>query len=603
MCDSPELTARLDKLIAILDPAAHVQQQPQRPYDDATYFIGNTQSNLYLTYRGRKHLYLFSANALTLNLQDIGTLAVPANTWTDISFRENMQVFTTNQVTAVPVYVKATDELLPGAYVGGASIVNLHNADNQTVPSGNAQLVDNLAVLLNAIGKTDRQREVGADAAPSDGITTTASNLAQTQSSNATGAITAGQTTNAVITPTTITSGMVANQQVDIDFGTANQESGFIVSTTPTTLTVQPVNGSPSAPAWLNAHSGTYKVQVKAYNVTRDAKGENSGADGTGTAVALEYEWNSGGPPLASGNPSLDQYDRETLILGQGTDSQACNATTAGDTQITLTVAKRTLTPGAPIRMSGAALSETVYVDQSYVIGSNTVIPLKHPIVNTGQTLAAWQKYTPDGPGTNAVPLYGEGMEGVLLADATAPGFGRMWQGTTAGEANINISKIAGGSATNATYSPSGNNNDPGLVVKADPQLWNGATWDFQRNNLDNITLLASAAQTTTQTTADQTNFNARGVIVTLDATVNAGGLGSITLEIDAKDPVSGKYVALLTGAAVVSVTTNIYVVYPGATTVANATIGVPLPRTWRVKVTANNANPVTYSVGASLII
>ena len=550
MCDSPELIARLDKLIAILDPAAHVQQQPQRPYDDAIYLVGNTQSNLYLTYRGRKHLYLFSANALTLNLQDIGTLAVPANTWTDISFRENMQVFTTNQATAVPVYVKATDELLPGAYVGGATISSLHNADNQVIPTGPALLVDNISNLVSPIGTSDRQLEVGGDSQPSHGIASSSQNLRQTQSSNATGAITAGQTTNAVITPTTMTSGMVANNEVDIDLGTANQEVGFIVSATATTITVQPANGSPSAPKWLNAHSGTYKVQVSVYNVERDITGENSGFLGTGMPPAVEVEWNSGGPVLASGNPSLDQYDRETLILGQGTASQACNATTAGDTVITLTVAKRTLTPGAPIRLTGSGTSETVYVDQSYVIGNNTVIALKHPVVNTGQTLAAWQVYTADGPSTGNVPLYGEGAEAILLLDPSNLGFGKM-----------------------------------------------------MHCNYDNVTILASASQTTTQTGTDQVNPNARGVIVTLDATVNAGGLGSITLEIDAKDPVSGKYVALLTGAAVVSVTTNIYVVYPGATTVANATIGVPLPRTWRVKVVANNANPVTYSVGASLII
>jgi hypothetical protein len=118
-----------------------------------------------------------------------------------------------------------------------------------------------------------------------------------------------------------------------------------------------------------------------------------------------------------------------------------------------------------------------------------------------------------------------------------------------------------------------------------------------------NLTLLASAAQTTTQTLADQTNATGRGVQVILDATVNAGGAGSITLEIDGKDPASGKYYSLLTGAAVVTVTTNVYRVYPGLTAAANATANDVLPRTWRVKVTANNANPVTYSVGACVLL
>ncbi len=131
--------------------------------------------------------------------------------------------------------------------------------------------------------------------------------------------------------------------------------------------------------------------------------------------------------------------------------------------------------------------------------------------------------------------------------------------------------------------------------------LYNGSTMDQQRGNLDNITVLASAARTTTQTQADQTNYNHRGIVVVLDMTTV--GTGSVTLEIDGKDPVSGKYYALLTGAAVTTNVTNIYRVYPGLTAAANATANDILPRTWRVKVTANNANSATYSVGAMLIV
>jgi hypothetical protein len=119
--------------------------------------------------------------------------------------------------------------------------------------------------------------------------------------------------------------------------------------------------------------------------------------------------------------------------------------------------------------------------------------------------------------------------------------------------------------------------------------------------NQDNIVVLASAARTTTQTQSDQTNTNCKGIIVVLDMT-NVG-TGSVTLEIDAKDPVSGKYYAILTGAAVTTNSTNIYRVYPGLTAVANATASDVLPKTWRIKVTANNANSATYSVGAMLIV
>lgn len=132
--------------------------------------------------------------------------------------------------------------------------------------------------------------------------------------------------------------------------------------------------------------------------------------------------------------------------------------------------------------------------------------------------------------------------------------------------------------------------------------LFNGTTTDQMRGNLDNITVLASASRTTTQTQSDQTNYNHKGIIVVLDMTV-AGASPSVTLEIDGKDPVSGKYYAILTGAAVTTVTTNVYKVYPGVTTGANAAVSDVLPRTYRIKVTANNANAGTYSVGAMLIL
>jgi len=129
---------------------------------------------------------------------------------------------------------------------------------------------------------------------------------------------------------------------------------------------------------------------------------------------------------------------------------------------------------------------------------------------------------------------------------------------------------------------------------------YNAFNYDRWRNNVE-ITYLSSSGRTTTQTQGDQTNYNGKGVIVTLDVT-NAG-TGSITLEIDGKDSASGKYTALLTGTAVTSNSTNIYKIYPGLTAAANSYANDILPRIWRIKVTANNANSVTYSVGFVVMV
>lgn len=109
------------------------------------------------------------------------------------------------------------------------------------------------------------------------------------------------------------------------------------------------------------------------------------------------------------------------------------------------------------------------------------------------------------------------------------------------------------------------------------------------------------AGATTTQTGPDMQNPDNRGVSVILDTTVI--GTGSVTLTIQGKDVASGKYYTLLAGAAVATNATNRYTVYPGAAVAANVSANDQLPAVWRILVTANNANPVTYTVGGSTLI
>lgn len=115
-----------------------------------------------------------------------------------------------------------------------------------------------------------------------------------------------------------------------------------------------------------------------------------------------------------------------------------------------------------------------------------------------------------------------------------------------------------------------------------------------------NATVLASESRTTTQVGTDIQNYRHRGISVTLDMT--AVGTGSVTLTIEGKDTASGKYYTLLAGAAVTTNVTNTYKVYPGLTAVANAVANDVVPRTFRISVTANNANAATYSVGYSTL-
>lgn len=142
-----------------------------------------------------------------------------------------------------------------------------------------------------------------------------------------------------------------------------------------------------------------------------------------------------------------------------------------------------------------------------------------------------------------------------------------------------------------------------GLSVTSRSQLYNESTLDRQRNNTE-TTLLASAARTATTSSADQTNHNARGVLVTLDVTA-VTDTPSITLVVQAK--MGNNYEALLTASAAVTATgTHSYIVYPGvgaASGDVTQVAGFPLPRTWRVTLTHGDSDSITYSVESSLIL
>lgn len=112
---------------------------------------------------------------------------------------------------------------------------------------------------------------------------------------------------------------------------------------------------------------------------------------------------------------------------------------------------------------------------------------------------------------------------------------------------------------------------------------------------------LISGVRAATNQTADQTNEHSGGIVVTFDITAVPGAT-TVTLSIEDKDPVSGKYVAVLTGAAEVAVATRQYTLHPGIVEAANSKVALPLPRTWRIKVTHSGAGNFTYSVGWCLI-
>ena len=130
---------------------------------------------------------------------------------------------------------------------------------------------------------------------------------------------------------------------------------------------------------------------------------------------------------------------------------------------------------------------------------------------------------------------------------------------------------------------------------------YTGAAWEEVRGNTD-VTVFASAARTATPTPYDGTNYNARGLHLTIDCTA-AAATPSVVFTIQGKDALSGKFYTILASAAITGTGTTVLRVYPGLTAAANTVASDVLPRSWRVIATHADADSITYSVGASLIL
>ncbi len=136
------------------------------------------------------------------------------------------------------------------------------------------------------------------------------------------------------------------------------------------------------------------------------------------------------------------------------------------------------------------------------------------------------------------------------------------------------------------------------------PLLFNGATWDRQRNNQSNISLAALLAAAAGANGADQVNYNARGIKLVIDITALAGTGPTLTVTLQGKDPVSGKYYTILASAALAAVATTVLTVYPGLVAAANLSANDVLPRDWRIVTAIAGTTPaVTATIGASWLI
>jgi len=146
------------------------------------------------------------------------------------------------------------------------------------------------------------------------------------------------------------------------------------------------------------------------------------------------------------------------------------------------------------------------------------------------------------------------------------------------------------------------------LVQMAGAAAYNGFTWDRQRNNTEG-TLLASAARTVEVNTANQTNYNSRGVLFTLSVTAK---VGVTTIQLLLRDASSGAYYVASPSFQAIAGVLYVLLIYPGVlnadltanySTASVAGRSAVLPRTWLVTAYPSDADSVTYSLYHHLIV
>ena len=136
--------------------------------------------------------------------------------------------------------------------------------------------------------------------------------------------------------------------------------------------------------------------------------------------------------------------------------------------------------------------------------------------------------------------------------------------------------------------------------------LFNGFTFEPTRSNSDCNTapVTLTAQGTGTVNSIDQINTNGRGVKLYVNITTITAG--TLTINIQGKDVVSGTYYTLFPSAAYTATGFTVLEIYPGITAItaaanANAAGNIVLPRTWRAQAVAVTG-PITATIGCSVI-
>jgi len=174
---------------------------------------------------------------------------------------------------------------------------------------------------------------------------------------------------------------------------------------------------------------------------------------------------------------------------------------------------------------------------------------------------------------------------------------------------NVSVTSATGGILGLTGSSADGASIGSSALSISQPVLFNNASWDRQRNNTSG-TITASGAIAASAGSTAQTNYNAKGVIVTLNITAYSGTSPTIALQLQTQD-VAGNWVNIPGAAtATIAAANGSYVLalYPGIAAYSTSpgwAVNGALPRNWRVYSTIGGSGSpsITCSLGYNYIL
>lgn len=254
-------------------------------------------------------------------------------------------------------------------------------------------------------------------------------------------------------------------------------------------------------PSALTSSTGTSEPE-------RSALGELDGASGSGTAVAVEYLHNSGGP--GSGN-----YDRARSLQGKGVTSNTLNGSASSGQNQAFLNSGAVPVVGQPVYLLGGT-AEVAYV--LTVVGQTLTFTSNLANTHGNSTTVSWDTYSgPLGPGLNGFLPTGVSVAEGALFDPVS--------GLFYAERSATQDAVAGAN-----------------VMAGAPALWNGATFDRWKSSATTGTALVATGMVSPGVTLNAVAANTTGTTVDSGAAhsnwtavaVATGSptAGTITLEI-----------------------------------------------------------------------